>query len=157
MTQPAMKPSTPLHNAIKGKKGFVSFPLNERLSRFTGAVDINGCTEWLGSKNEHGYGQLWDGKKNRSAHVVAYELASGISAIGKIVGHWCENRACVNPKHLALVSASENQRWHRQRTLKLLDEKRQLVAALRECIKGMPHNPPQDAAVALMRSLGEAQ
>jgi hypothetical protein len=36
-----------------------------------------------------------------------------------------------------------------------LAERRKLIEALRKCIKGMPHNPAQDEAVELLKSLGE--
>jgi hypothetical protein len=57
-----------------------------------------------------GYGWLWHEGKTRYAHVVMYEVMSGLRLSGRElqVDHLCKNRGCVNPFHLELVTRQEN-------------------------------------------------
>lgn len=68
------------------------------------------CWEWTGSRHYKGYGKFWL-KGCRSAHRVAYELTHGpITDPPLLVMHSCDNPPCVNPTHLSLGTASDNQR-----------------------------------------------
>lgn len=46
--------------------------------------------------------------KKRGVHRVVYELEYGPIPEGRELDHLCRNRACVNPKHLEIVSHREN-------------------------------------------------
>src|SRR5262245_16481937 len=68
----------------------------------------SGCQEWTGWVMPNGYGQIHHQGKTQYAHRVAYELHLGVIPEGKFVLHTCDNRKCVNPKHLWLGSFDDN-------------------------------------------------
>jgi hypothetical protein len=85
------------------------------LARFTCKVlrRRNGCLEWIAGKRQ-GYGvmriRVADKWIVASAHRLAYEHYIGPIPQHRQIDHLCRNRACVNPKHMELVTLSENLR-----------------------------------------------
>ena len=66
------------------------------------------CWEWIGNTHSSGYGQIrWD-NVTYNAHRMAYIIFNGLIPQGQVVRHICNNRKCVNPKHLILGSYSDN-------------------------------------------------
>lgn len=69
---------------------------------------FNGCWEWFGRVDHKGYGVIKIGNKNYGAHRVSWELERGKIPAGKQIIHACDVRWCVNPSHLRIANANEN-------------------------------------------------
>lgn len=68
-----------------------------------------GCWEWTGRKRS-GYGtlQIPCDKKSYWAHRLSYACFTGPIKANFVIDHICRNRACINPKHLKMVTHKEN-------------------------------------------------
>lgn len=72
-------------------------------------VHENGCWEWVGHRNQDGYGRMLRNGKVRFAHRWLYEMEMGPVPEGMELDHFaCNNRGCVNPSHLRPVTHREN-------------------------------------------------
>ena len=98
------------------------------IARFKNKLDHkeNGCIEWKGFRTAKGYGHFATHTENNPAnpvraHRFAYALHYGFDKLPKgtdttqnrkVLHHKCENKSCVNPLHLEVVS----DRWNLGRT-----------------------------------------
>lgn len=89
----------------------------ERIARFWAKVDIKGpddCWLWTATVTSKGYGSFAVApKKTATAHKVAWALAknNGVMSDPKDhIMHSCDVKRCVNPGHLELGTAAQNNR-----------------------------------------------
>ena len=76
--------------------------------RLMGAAIPNGeCLEWRQDRTRRGYGRARYEGKRVEAHRLAYRLFVGDPG-ERYVLHSCDNRCCINPKHLSLGTHQDN-------------------------------------------------
>ena len=70
------------------------------------------CWEWNGVKSWKGYGRFgicYNGVQTLPhAHRISFFIFNGDIPKGMTVHHKCENKSCVNPEHLKLLTEKEN-------------------------------------------------
>jgi hypothetical protein len=84
---------------------------DDRFRKFFTEGSSDECWPWTGGCDQDGYGKIWSTAANRSisAHRYSWELANGKPVPETLwVLHHCDNPPCVNPAHLYLGDAAQN-------------------------------------------------
>lgn len=95
-------------NAVIGKKGYQPVALTKRFNEKYMPEPMSGCWLWLGSKTQHGYGQIWLNGRIELAHRISYEMFCAEIPATLEIDHLCKNKSCVNPAHLEAVTHQVN-------------------------------------------------
>jgi hypothetical protein len=81
------------------------------MERFMEKVDKRGpkeCWPFMSSIGKSGCGRFFYHGQCRDAYKIGYELLVGPIPEDKHLHHICENRRCVNPAHLEVVSVRDH-------------------------------------------------
>lgn len=109
----------PLAAKTSAERGYVKGKplryINGHAMRYDGGYVVDaetGCWNWGAATFSNGYGVMSrDG--HATAHRWMYEREVGPIPEGMHVHHRCENKRCVNPEHLELMTPEEHGRLHR--------------------------------------------
>lgn len=98
------------YQAILAASHLATDPIREKFYRKVRVGSPADCWPWAAAKQK-GYGVCKVAGANVMAHRVAYILdRSSLVPDGYEIDHRCENRACVNPNHLGVVTGKQNKR-----------------------------------------------
>lgn len=87
----------------------------ERLELHTERIPEAGCWLWTGATSR-GYGVLGgSGRTTVKAHRAMYERYVGPIPAGMFLCHRCDVRECVNPHHMFIGTAADNNRDMREK------------------------------------------
>lgn len=92
---------------------------NKKLIEELISIETDECVEWPKWRDNFGYGivRYNDGEtsKNVRVHRLTYIFSNNLEIkdiLGKDIHHLCENKSCLNPKHLQLLHRFEHARIH---------------------------------------------
>lgn len=102
-----MKVRTGLHSAFRSVH-VVDLELNFQTHLAPRIRKTRTCWLWYGPLDRKGYGRVYGRNLEMPAHRAVFELLVHPIETGMTIDHLCQERMCVNPKHLEVVSVGVN-------------------------------------------------
>jgi hypothetical protein len=89
-----------------------ALPVEERFWSKVIIIELDECWVWQGTINKGGYGKINISGKSILAHRYSYNVAHPENPLGpgEFACHSCDNRPCVNPKHIWKGNHTDNMR-----------------------------------------------
>lgn len=124
------------------------------VKKFLASVDMRGpddCWPWVGQllPNGHGIFNGLDNVGSRGALALSYEVFIGLCPPKKAVRRSCNNRICVNPQHMRLITWSGKSGWgpanaKKAKKKQAAQQQRKKRALKSECIRGHDLTDPNN-------------
>lgn len=89
---------------VNGKR----LPIERRFWKRVSKNKNSECLIWTGSFYPNGYGRFNYNNIRLGAHRISYMLNTGHIDTGNVIHHICNNKQCVNPKHLESITSKQN-------------------------------------------------
>ena len=136
-------------------------PTPKQVARFWSHVRRGpSCWTWTVSKDRDGYGRCSPKYGSDKAHRASFLLSGKCVPKGRRLNHKCNNRACVNPKHLEISTAKKDAAHRIASGRRLIGENNgqcKLTARGLRLLRSLREDGATGTAIAAAVGLGKSQ
>ena len=116
-------------------------------------IASDGC--WIYAVKENTYPTLrYKGKQEKLSRLVVKHIKEEVIPEGYVAGHKCDNKRCLNPEHLEVITNKQNvQDGHKR--VRGYDQFR--IKLERERLRGLPKPPEEKKGLDLVTEIAEVE